>query len=92
MSHDVQAFLASRPPDAPGPCPLFERYGLCPYSINCRFAGSHLAADGSNVRREPVVPRVPAIPSLSRSSNDLPNSTFAYVVCAFVYVCVFLPR
>ena len=39
-SHDIGAYLESRPPDLPGRCPLSSQ-AVCPYGIRCRWASKH---------------------------------------------------
>jgi hypothetical protein len=34
-SHDLQAYMASKPPDLPGPCP-YSKQSQCPYHATCR--------------------------------------------------------
>ncbi|GEQ69510.1 hypothetical protein JCM33374_g3182 [Metschnikowia sp. JCM 33374] len=40
-THDVDLYLASKPSDIPGDCPVFVAIGYCPAGIKCRWLGSH---------------------------------------------------
>lgn len=40
-SHDLQAFVAAKPPDLGDRCPLVEAHGGCRYGVACRFAQAH---------------------------------------------------
>lgn len=54
FSHDIKAFMASRPEDikeVEGGCPLFQKYGFCIYGIACRLGGSHITKSGDNIRK-----------------------------------------
>lgn len=44
FSHDLEAYLATKPKELPGTCPfnLLER---CPYGINCMWASTHTNRD-----------------------------------------------
>lgn len=44
FNHDLEAFLAQKPPDLPGGCPCLEIRKVCPYGAACRFAGMHQGA------------------------------------------------
>jgi len=46
FSHDVSAFLASKPADLPGACP-FASQPACPYGVACRYARSHSPPDAA---------------------------------------------
>jgi tRNA-dihydrouridine synthase 3 len=48
-SHDIAAFLATKPPDLAPRCVLYDSYGVCSYGINCRYSGCHSNADGSYI-------------------------------------------
>ena len=41
FSHDLGAYLASKPPDLPGTCPFIST-GACPYGLSCRYALTHV--------------------------------------------------
>lgn len=40
-SHDLQGYLASKPDDVGGICPVFEALGYCPAGMKCRWLKSH---------------------------------------------------
>ncbi|XP_077513575.1 dihydrouridine synthase 3 isoform X2 [Amblyomma americanum] len=40
-SHDVQAFLDTKPSDLGEKCPLVDAHGGCRYGVACRFAQAH---------------------------------------------------
>ncbi|VEU20188.1 DEKNAAC100951 [Brettanomyces naardenensis] len=41
FSHDVEGYLAQKPEDIPGKCPVWEEFGYCPAGLKCRWLGSH---------------------------------------------------
>ncbi|KAG5417232.1 DUS3 [Candida metapsilosis] len=41
FSHDMEAYLASKPEDIDGICPVFEALGYCPSGMKCRWLNSH---------------------------------------------------
>ncbi|KAJ1720238.1 tRNA-dihydrouridine(47) synthase [NAD(P)(+)]-like protein [Coemansia erecta] len=41
FSHDVAAYLAAKPKDLDGTCPLLEAFGRCRFGLRCRFASAH---------------------------------------------------
>lgn len=40
-AHDVELYLAAKPEDILGTCPVFAVIGYCPAGIKCRWLGSH---------------------------------------------------
>lgn len=47
--HDLDRFMASKPPDIDKTCYLFSTYGKCPYGRACRFGSCHLGPDRENI-------------------------------------------
>ncbi|GME90444.1 unnamed protein product [Ambrosiozyma monospora] len=41
FSHDMESYLALKPADIPGNCPVWEALGYCPAGLKCRWLGSH---------------------------------------------------
>lgn len=39
--HSVEEYLAAKPPDIAGKCPVAEAIGYCPAGLKCRWLGSH---------------------------------------------------
>ena len=39
--HDINAYILSKQPDLPGPCPFVTARGECPHGVTCRFYGAH---------------------------------------------------
>ena len=54
FSHDVTAYMASKPPDIGGKCVFFELLGECPYGLECRFGKSHISNDFKNIKQEVI--------------------------------------
>ena len=56
FSHDIKAYLASRPDDikeVEGGCPNYNVHGRCQYSVMCRLGSSHLnLATGENLTKD----------------------------------------
>lgn len=52
-SHDVDAYLATKPPDLGPTCYLYRTFGKCPYSYSCRFGSDHIK-DGKNMVLEDI--------------------------------------
>ncbi|XP_051135563.1 tRNA-dihydrouridine(47) synthase [NAD(P)(+)]-like isoform X2 [Andrographis paniculata] len=46
FSHDLEAYKAQKPADLDGKCPFMGSEGPCPYGLACRFAGTHIIANG----------------------------------------------
>jgi tRNA-dihydrouridine synthase 3 len=57
--HDVGAYLAQKPPDLPGTCPLWAALGDCPAGVTCRWHGSHPAAGAGAAAGEAPPPPPP---------------------------------
>ncbi|XP_063002957.1 tRNA-dihydrouridine(47) synthase [NAD(P)(+)]-like [Elgaria multicarinata webbii] len=47
--HDIQEFLAMKPPDLGDRCVAFETFGKCPSGVACRFSKAHLGEDYKNL-------------------------------------------
>ena len=50
--HDVATFMKHKPADIGDSCHVFDKYGLCPYGLACRYASSHVTKDFLNVVEE----------------------------------------
>ncbi|XP_005185201.1 tRNA-dihydrouridine(47) synthase [NAD(P)(+)]-like [Musca domestica] len=48
--HDLQQYLAAKGEDLGEKCVVFESKGFCPRGVTCRFAKSHLDAEGRNIK------------------------------------------
>ena len=44
--HDINAYILSKQPDLPGPCPFVTARGECPHGVTCRFYGAHPPGPG----------------------------------------------
>ncbi|XP_072458025.1 tRNA-dihydrouridine(47) synthase [NAD(P)(+)]-like isoform X2 [Notamacropus eugenii] len=53
--HDVDTYLASKPPDLGDKCVLFETFGKCIYGVTCRFARAHLGPQHQNLVKEELM-------------------------------------
>ncbi|XP_057858227.2 tRNA-dihydrouridine(47) synthase [NAD(P)(+)]-like isoform X1 [Cryptomeria japonica] len=49
LSHDLEGFLAQKPPDLPGKCPFIYKTEPCQYGVACRYAGTHKERDSLQV-------------------------------------------
>lgn len=49
LSHDLEGFLAQKPPDLPGRCPSINKTEPCQYGVACRFSGTHAERDSSQL-------------------------------------------
>ena len=59
FSHDVAAYVATKPPDLCLPssvCPFFSQWGRCPYGVLCRFGSEHIDSNGTVVRNSTATP------------------------------------
>ena len=72
FSHDLAAYLAAKGPDYSGPCPIFSRYGSCPYGFQCRFS-TH-GHDPSLKPTNPPPATHPHALELNNPSKDVLNS------------------
>jgi hypothetical protein len=62
FSHDVKAYMATRPADiveVEGGCPSYNNHGFCMYGAMCRVGGSHITKAGENVRKDPGAASTP---------------------------------
>nr|XP_060614344.1 tRNA-dihydrouridine(47) synthase [NAD(P)(+)]-like isoform X7 [Anolis sagrei ordinatus] len=46
--HNLEKYIATKPPDIGDCCILFSLFGKCRYGIACRFAGAHSGQDCQN--------------------------------------------
>ncbi|GIY31903.1 tRNA-dihydrouridine(47) synthase-like [Caerostris extrusa] len=51
-SHDIESYLAKKPPDLGPTCYLYSTYGKCPYSFSCRFAIDHIKNGKNNIQED----------------------------------------
>ena len=42
FQHDVEKYLANKPPDIDGECPRFKNFGICEAGLSCRFGKMHI--------------------------------------------------
>merc|ERR1712142_50604 len=54
FSHDVKAYLESKPPDIGTECFIYSSLGHCSRGITCRFSNSHLDKDLKNLRKDDI--------------------------------------
>ncbi|ANB12579.1 Dus3p [Sugiyamaella lignohabitans] len=50
--HDVAKYIASKPTDIPGVCPVFAAIGYCPIGLRCRWLTSHFSNNKLDVNEE----------------------------------------
>lgn len=48
FEHSLEEFMKIKQPDIGDKCAVFERFGKCPYGVNCRFGKSHLDDKNNN--------------------------------------------
>eukprot|EP01137_Pigoraptor_chileana_P002779 Opistho-2@42087 len=48
-SHNLDDYLAAKLPDLGPTCINFEKFGKCPYGLQCRFSGAHTDADKNTI-------------------------------------------
>ncbi|KAJ2848302.1 tRNA-dihydrouridine(47) synthase [NAD(P)(+)]-like protein [Coemansia brasiliensis] len=51
-SHDIQAFMATKPKDLGSTCVLFAKFGKCSFGVRCRFAAAHTTEDFKQITDE----------------------------------------
>jgi len=89
FSHDLKAYLSTRPPDIQvkgflETCPTFERLGRCQFGCMCRFGDCHInKATGANLEKTPP-PGVPAVPQVKNAitvdlRTQLRKNTYPFV-------------
>ena len=49
FNHNIENFMANKPPDLDGMCYVFEKFGFCKFGLTCRFAKCHITDDFKNV-------------------------------------------
>lgn len=49
FSHDIESFASKRPLDIGANCYIYDTFGYCPYSFQCRYASSHFTTDNKNL-------------------------------------------
>lgn len=52
FEHSVGEFIKIKQPDIGDKCIVFERFGKCPYGLNCRFSKSHIDDKHNNIVNE----------------------------------------
>jgi tRNA-dihydrouridine synthase 3 len=51
-SHDVDGYLAAKPQDLDGVCPVYKAIGYCPTGLKCRWLGSHYDKETKTLRKD----------------------------------------
>ncbi|KAG2427489.1 hypothetical protein HXX76_012422 [Chlamydomonas incerta] len=67
FSHDIGAFIRSKPADLPGSCPFMAATSECPYGVTCRYARSHTAPVCNDANHQ-LLATIPAPPPLVLSA------------------------
>lgn len=49
FSHDLDEYLAQKPVDLEGKCPVWDALGYCPLSVKCRWLHSHFNKDTKSI-------------------------------------------
>lgn len=52
FSHDVDAYLESKPEDHDGECHNFRTFGMCHYGLTCRYGRDHIEGKRNKVNEE----------------------------------------
>jgi len=53
-SHDVETYLANKPPDLGDKCYVFDSLGYCPRGATCRFSKPHIDANYKNLTNKEI--------------------------------------
>lgn len=82
FEHDIAKYIASKPEDLPGECPVYAAIGQCSAGVKCRWLHSHFA-DGALTKNEELlaissknnyeINRVPAA-----TLNDLQKKKYSF--------------
>ncbi|PNW84334.1 hypothetical protein CHLRE_04g229948v5 [Chlamydomonas reinhardtii] len=75
FSHDIGAFIRSKPADLPGSCPFLAATSECPYGVTCRYARSHTAPVSDDANHQ-LLATIPPPPPLALSA-PLPSTATA---------------
>lgn len=78
FSHDLKAFMATRPADikeVEGGCPIYNSLGYCVYGATCRLGSSHISKTGDNLNKHPssIPGEMPQQPLPDNAINVLPK-------------------
>jgi len=86
FSHDLKAYLATRPPDIRikgflETCPIYERSGFCHFGCMCRFGDCHTnAATGANLGERKPQEEHPVMNNISTDlRTQLRKNTYPFV-------------
>ncbi|KAK6461807.1 tRNA-dihydrouridine(47) synthase [NAD(P)(+)] [Scheffersomyces coipomensis] len=70
-SHNVEEYLASKPADIDGVCPVYQAIGYCPTGLKCRWLKSHYV-EGKLLRKEAQdIKQDEEVNKISHASKDL---------------------
>ncbi|KXZ47992.1 hypothetical protein GPECTOR_31g355 [Gonium pectorale] len=69
FSHDLAAYLRSKPADLPGACPWAALGVPCPYGVTCRYARKHTADDEQHRLLRETVPAPPEEPAAGEGAE-----------------------
>ena len=68
-SHDLAAYLLTKPPDLGPRCYVFDTHGRCPGGVSCRYGDSHTDRTTGAQTVRPAVAAVPAAGSVEGPSH-----------------------
>ncbi|KAI8388710.1 uncharacterized protein BYT42DRAFT_244302 [Radiomyces spectabilis] len=69
FSHDLEAYMASKPEDLGDRCVQFDLFGKCRHGFKCRFLKAHLDENGKLIVNEELVKKNPVYTTNGISSE-----------------------
>lgn len=70
FSHSVEDYLAQKPTDLEGSCPVWDALGYCPLSIKCRWLHSHFNTETKSVTYKETYDKQDQKGEINWISND----------------------
>lgn len=76
--HNLEEYFQSKGDDLADRCPVYEAKGFCPRGVTCRFAKSHLDANGQNMKRTDYDPNKASSTCNGITPGNLQNLSFFF--------------